>query len=214
MDTTGPNLALWRRELLKSQFRADVASGTARPLVLPFDALGSFLIPLIYLSIPHTRRPWLYRSRFLVLALMFGLNLNMMMRAASTNMAVAYATGLAATWGLLWGMTVLVWTRPQFDAARVERRRTKHRRENGSVHGEVMSGGVKKDIGDLIMEKAPDETVAAALMDGHEYYWQAYPADEGFLTRLDWAYDYVTGFRGAGTSYTNPYCTLASPNIH
>jgi hypothetical protein len=209
MDTPGPNLALWRRELLRSQFRADIASGTARPLVLPFDALGVFLLPLIYLCIPHTGRPWLYKSRFLVLALMIGLNLNIMLKAASTNMAVAYGTGLAATWGIIWGLTVLVWTRPQFEAARVKRRRTKFRRENGSVNGEIVHEGRKRSNRDLIEEKAPDETVAAALLDGYEYYWQAYPADEGFRTRLDWAYDYVTSFRGSGMSRSQLAYSLA-----
>lgn len=139
---------------------------------------------------------------------MIGMNWNMMVRASSLNMAVAYGTGLAGAWGILWGLTVLVWTRPQFEAARVERRR---KRENGGLarqdglgnghaHGDVPARPEKEDeVRKQTGHKALDETVAAALDDGYEYYWQAYPADSPLSTRLDWAFDYISGFRGSGT---------------
>ncbi len=68
------NLGAYQREIYTSTFQASVAAGTGRPLVIPYSLLGPFILPILYLSIPHTRRPWLYQARFLVLALMVYLN--------------------------------------------------------------------------------------------------------------------------------------------
>ncbi|KAB5579950.1 membrane bound O-acyl transferase family-domain-containing protein [Coniochaeta sp. 2T2.1] len=218
--TPETNLALYTRELLKAQFRADVAAGAARPTVFPFDLLGTVLLPVIYLCIPHTRRPWLYRMRFAVVALMVWLNYTMMTRASSVNMAAAYVTGLAGTWGTLWGMTLLVWTRPQFEAERVERRlgrpveseNNKAEGRNGHVGGGMVrrrpngTASKPKDTGQQpSLSGAPDETVADALVAGYTYYWQSYPADSPLSTRLDWVWDHMTSFRGIGrtTSITS-----------
>ncbi|KAH8905115.1 hypothetical protein BR93DRAFT_999159 [Coniochaeta sp. PMI_546] len=211
--TPETNLGLYHREYLKAQFKADLAAGRARPLVVPLDLLGTFLIPLIYLCIPHARRPWLYRMRFAVMALMTWLNLNMMARASSTNMAAAYATGLAAAWGTLWGMTLLIWTRPQFEAERVERRLKRKTaegngtatRQNGHANGRLVqrhsNGALSKGEDPAepqTTSAAPDETVASALSAGYEYYWQSYPSASPLSTRLNWVLDHVTSFRGVG----------------
>jgi hypothetical protein len=218
--TPETNLGLYQRELLKAQFRADVAAGTARPLVLPLDLVGTFILPVVYLCIPHTRRPWLYRMRFAVMALMMWLNFDMISRAASTNIAFAYASGLAGVWGTLWGMTVLVWTRPQFEAERVQRRRKQGMDEgNGTLveqnghtsgkpatrHANVVSPGASHTTDDIQPQaSAPDETVANALSTGYEYYWQSYPSSSPLPTRLDWVLDHVTSFRGSGWTTAIP----------
>ncbi|KAB5514885.1 hypothetical protein GE09DRAFT_1046458 [Coniochaeta sp. 2T2.1] len=204
------NLLLHRREVLRAHFVADVAAGTARPFVLPFDLLGTVLLPIIYLCIPHTRRPWLYRLRFAVVGLMVWLNYNMMMTASSTNFAAACMVGLLGVWGTLWGTTRLVWMRPQFDAERVDvhgdvygdvnrgviRRYTIGTvKENGGTHGNPKPGGCNS--------AAPDQTVAAALSAGYTYYWQSYPSDSPLSTRLGWAFDYATSIRGPGWSTTS-----------
>jgi hypothetical protein len=215
--TPETNLGLYHRETLKAHFKADVASVTARAVVIPFDLFGTFLLPVIYLCIPHTRRPWLYRMRFTVLALMIWLNYDTISRASSTNMASAYASGLAGAWGTLWGMNVLIWTRPQFEAERVERRlKSKTTDSNGSAagHNGHANGGLlqrhpngalsKSQMADKLSNHAtaPDETVTAALSAGYEYYWQAYPSTSPLSTRLDWVIDYVTSFRGVGWTPT------------
>jgi hypothetical protein len=207
------NLALYQRETLKALFRAEVAAGTARPLVIPLDLVGTALLPILYLCIPHTKRPWLYRMRFVVIAVMVWLNYHMICGASSTSMLSAYASGLAGAWGTLWGVTVLIWTRPQFEAERVETR-LRSRRMNGNGGNReqnVHSGGrllhehangafPKSQLSDKLT--SPDETVAAALAEGYEYYWQSYPASSSLVTRLDWVVDYVTSFRGIGWSPT------------
>lgn len=43
----------------------------------------------------------------------------------------------------------------------------------------------------------PDDDIARGLIE-HEYFWQAFPADSPFGTRLGWAFDYYMAWRGAG----------------
>lgn len=229
------NLGLHHREFLKSQFKADLASGTARPLLIPLDLFGTFLLPVIYLCIPHTRRPWLYRMRFAVLGAMVWLNWAMMTRASSTNMAAAYGTGLAGAWGTLWGATVLIWTRPQFEGERVERRMREGAEgsggmvgQNGHANGEVRkrhSNDVVSATPDTANDQphtsAPDETVAGALASGYTYYWQSYPSASRLSTRLDWVLDHITSFRGPGwttgitsiPAFTRPSKPLSSSPV-
>lgn len=196
MSSEPENLGLFYRELYRSQFRADVVAGAARPLILPFDLLGPFIIPILYLCIPHTQRPWLYKMRFAVMALSIYTSFAMMHSASSANVAVAYGVGLMGSWGTIWGMKLLIWTRPQFDAARVQTRRRKPRGIVPNGNGTLSERRAKCE---KVQEKttAPDETVCEAL-DEYEYYWQPYPADGPFLTRLGWVVDLVSAFRGAG----------------
>ncbi len=191
----GRNIADGRRAELRSAFEAAVARGEARPLVVPWCLVGAFVLPALYLAVPHTKRPWLYRARFLVVAAVAGLGLDMMRNTSSTNMACAYATGLIAAWGTVWALTLLVWTRPQFDAERVQRRLVKPKTPAAAAawNGNGNNGHA---VGEL---KAPDESVARGLAQGYEYYWQAFPADAPFLARLDWAVDLCLAFRGPGT---------------
>lgn len=215
--TAETNLGLHHREALKAQFKADLAAGPARPLVIPLDLFGTLLLPVIYLCIPHTRRPWLYRMRFAVLAVMMWLDYDMISRASSTNMASAYASGLAGAWGALWGMTVLIWTRPQFEAERVEKRLGRRTTVGNGVaaghNGHANWGLLQRHpkgrlltspLADKMTARfnAPDDTVARALSDGYEYHWQSYPADSPLSARLDWVIDYVTSFRGTGWTPT------------
>ncbi|KAH8884464.1 hypothetical protein GQ53DRAFT_390910 [Thozetella sp. PMI_491] len=203
------NPGAYQRHLYTSTFRASVAAGEARPLVIPYSLAGVFILPVLYLCIPHKRRPWLHHMRYAILAAMVFLNAHLLLRTSSTNMAGAYATGLAAAWGIVWGSTLLLFMRPQFDAARVARRRKKRKhsdeyssetirrgQENGHMPayrpGEKSSGGG---------QVAPDESVAAALIE-YEYYWQSYPENGSFLERLDWSMDLATAFRGSGWNWT------------
>ena len=123
------NWGALQRDIYTSSFDAAVAAGTARPLVVPYSLFGSFGLPILYLSIPHANRPWLYRARFLVLAAMLALHVQTITSGtSSSNMAAAYGTGLMVSFSTLWGLTLLVWTKPQFEAARVEKRRRTARR--------------------------------------------------------------------------------------
>lgn len=115
------DLAGQYRRIYRAKFKADVAAGEKIPFIFHLCFWGIFIIPILYLSIPHKRRPWLYQARWLVLALCVTLNIWMMRTVRSANFAFSYGAGLCAAWGIVWNLTLLVWTRPQWDAKRVER---------------------------------------------------------------------------------------------
>ncbi|EGS18754.1 uncharacterized protein CTHT_0053630 [Thermochaetoides thermophila DSM 1495] len=168
----------------KAAFETAHASGRLKPLVFPISFLGSVILPVLYLSVPHTTRPWLYRLRWAVAAAVVALNVRLMQTTSAANEAIAYGTGLIAVWGTIWALRMLIFTRPQWEAARIVR----------VPKGEAEEGREKKVVK---ADVALDESVAAALED-YDYVWQPYPARAPFLTRLGWSIDLLICFRGAG----------------
>ncbi|KAI0859608.1 hypothetical protein F4860DRAFT_482562 [Xylaria cubensis] len=118
-----PDLASTYRELYRARFRADVQAGIKTPFVVPLHLLAYWIVPTLYLAIPHKNRPWLYRARWLVLAFLCAFNWYMIKHVNSLNFASSYGAGLVAAWATIWNFTLLVWTKPQWDAKRVERRK-------------------------------------------------------------------------------------------
>ncbi|GAB1310448.1 hypothetical protein MFIFM68171_00658 [Madurella fahalii] len=193
------NLAAFYQQKYRAAFDAALAAGDAKPLIIPWSFIGPVILPLIYLSIPHTQRPWLYRMRWAVAAAVVYLNVRLLQTTSAGNEAVAYATGLIASWGTIWSLTLLIFTRPQWEAARVQRRPRKKfkARANGNDNDN------DQDKDEFALPKPPDESVAASWPH-HEYFWQRFPANEPFLTRLGWAADLFTAFRGAGWNHSIP----------
>ncbi|KAH8675687.1 membrane bound O-acyl transferase family-domain-containing protein [Xylariales sp. PMI_506] len=109
------------RQAYRARYFEDVQDGNATPFIFHLTILGLYVIPTLYLAIPHKKRPWLYRARWLVLALTTTFHIWMMRNIRSSNFAFAYGSGLMASWGIVSNFTLLVWTRPQWDAKRVER---------------------------------------------------------------------------------------------
>lgn len=176
-----------------------VAQGTRRPYVMPWTLIPSFAITTVYLAIPHVRRPWLYHARWLVVVVVLALNLEQTLNVSSPNVAAAYGAGMSATWGSMLCLNLLVWTRPQFEAARVIR--VKKREVNGNGHatssstsGRVMrraNGKANGDNGDAKLHHSGGD-------DDYVSVWQRFPEHESFWNRLGWAWDLVSCFRGAG----------------
>lgn len=195
---TNMSLATFYQQQYRQIYHAALAAGEVRPLVVPWSFAGSFFLPLVYLSIPHTTRPWLYRMRWAVAAAVFCLNARLMLTSSAGTESVAYITGLIASWGTVWALRLLIFTRPQWDAARVERRPRRMPRP-----GEMKKKQEEEEensTGCLSPATAPDESVAAAL-PRYEYVWQRFPADAPWLTRLAWTADLLTAFRGAGWNH-------------
>ncbi|KAK4043012.1 membrane bound O-acyl transferase family-domain-containing protein [Parachaetomium inaequale] len=185
------NLGIYYQQQYQAAFNAALAAGEVKPLVIPWSFVGSFFLPLVYLVIPHTNRPWLYRMRWAVAAAVVYLNVRLMQTTSAGNEAVAYTTGLVAVWGTIWALRLLIFTRPQWEAARVEWR--------PRLGGKGLAGGKKK----ATVMTPPDESVAAALPH-HEYFWQPFPATAPLLTRLGWTADLLTASRGAGWNFAIP----------
>lgn len=224
------------RDLYRLHFEHELAAGTKRPMVIPYAVLGTVVLPVLYFSVPHVGRPWLFRARYLLALFILAFNLHEALTTSSASFAIGYGIGLMQGWGILWSLTLLVFTRPQFEAERVERRRKKalggaaavngssnghavnghavngaslkngHAGQNGHSSLTALDGTVDPAKQHIIVKTeessqvagAPDEDIAKSLSEGYEYYWQAYPADAPFSTRLGWSWDLVTSFRGVG----------------
>ncbi|KAK4202294.1 hypothetical protein QBC40DRAFT_338530 [Triangularia verruculosa] len=106
---------------LRGLFYSFLSQSKTKPLVLPSAFFGALFLPLFYLSIPHKSRPWLYRARWLVASGVVYLNYQLLGTTSGSNVAVAYAVGLIACHGTVWGLTAVLFTRIQWDAARVAR---------------------------------------------------------------------------------------------
>ncbi|KAK0632824.1 hypothetical protein B0T14DRAFT_417151 [Immersiella caudata] len=173
-------------------FQQALQSGTASPFVIPWSIAGAFFLPVLYLSVPHRKRPWLYRLRWVVVAAMGLLNFGVLRaRTGSENYAAGYAIGLALGWGMIWGTALVVFMRVQWDVCRVQLRRR------------------ARGVGDGEEEKKPrtresvDESVAAVL-DKWEYFWEPYPEEGSFVERLGWVISLYLSFRGVGWNIAIP----------
>ncbi|KAI0841959.1 membrane bound O-acyl transferase family-domain-containing protein [Hypoxylon sp. FL0890] len=289
------DIAITYREIYHAKFWNDVEAGHKTPFLIPLHLLGVWFLPTLYLAIPHKNRPWLYQARWLVLAVVVAFNFNMILHVSSHNFGGAYGAGLIGAWGIVWNLTLLVWTKPQWEAKRVDvRRKRKHdnvasnghsssspsasqnghatktatgeqtSRSNGAPqrndsihksfeeepdfanttgmesnghasHNGHSSNGLKErlantktanrsaELGDISEEskKTLFETIPSLRLNGNgmqaageleklaaeqefEYYWQKYPADASFWTRLDWAFDIVSTFRMTGWNWAIP----------
>ena len=180
-------LADYQRGALRAGFRAAVARGDARPLLLPAFIVPSFVLPAFFLAVAG-RYAFLKPLRYPLAVLIAAFNLNLF-RTGSTpttssiNLASAYGAGLAWGWGTLWAFVVLVWRDP-WDGERVRRRA----RAKGSPPATMAAAD------------AIDEDVAQCLRAGQEYYWQSFPVDGSFWSRLDWSWDLYLAWRGVGRS--------------
>ncbi|KAK4181598.1 hypothetical protein QBC36DRAFT_341941 [Triangularia setosa] len=104
---------------LRSIFYDQLSQGKTKPLVLPSAFFGTLFLPLLYLSIPHKSRLWLYHARWLVAVAILYLDYQLLTTTSGSNIAIGYAVGLIACHGTVWGLTAVLFTRPQWDAARV-----------------------------------------------------------------------------------------------
>ncbi|KAH6608727.1 hypothetical protein Trco_002073 [Trichoderma cornu-damae] len=216
------------RTAYSDAFKLAVADGRAEPLLVPFCLLAPFAVPALWLAVPHRRRTWFYHTRWLAMAFVVWSNAHHLMYTSSANPACAYAAGLAATWGTMLSMNLLVWTRPQFDAARVRSIRTGHgpaKVRDGAKqtemdagaqpvsHGKENGGANTCGNGPRMRRALPEggDAEASKRLEELEYVWEPYPSGGGFLERLAWSTDLVLSFRCAGWNWSIP--SLPRPPI-
>lgn len=242
------NFGTYVRDLYRLRFKHELAAGALKPMVIPYTILGTFILPVLYFSIPHVRRPWLHRARYPLMLAILVFNISEALTTSSANFGVAYGVGLMHAWGILWTATLLVWMDPQVEAERIEKRKRVGESTTASTATALLRNGVVRgaracnghaptnghasstgyacsnchaamnghriesvdgaqdtkgfsNIGEKLqcsVLDAPDEDVARSLKEGYEYYWQAYPADAPFATRLGWSFDLVLSMRGTG----------------
>ncbi|KAF5026552.1 hypothetical protein F66182_1341 [Fusarium sp. NRRL 66182] len=207
-----PNLGEIARAEYKELFTLAVTRGTREPLVLPFCILGPFILPPLYLAVPHRNRPWLYHARWLVIAFVVTFNLYIILRMSSFNVGPAYGAGLIGSWGVLLNLNLLVWTNPQTDYARIIRvpkklngtaenhaiepssktqeNRVRHRKPHASANAPLGDVGSRAKRDDL------EDTVCV---------WQRFPENGSLGQRLNWTFDLMTNFREIGWN-----CSISS----
>ncbi|KHN99862.1 uncharacterized protein MAM_01786 [Metarhizium album ARSEF 1941] len=182
------------RTSYRTAFLDALNEGRAKPLIIPYSILGAPVIPTLWLTIPHTSRPWLYQTRWLVMAFVTCFNVHVTRTASSTNFACA---------------------RPQFEAARVIKveagAKKAGKSENGDwktvteiVHEDVLRQ--RKHNMDAVLHDKRDEA-----NNENEYMWQTFPEKGTFLDRLGWALDLSLSFRGAGWNYS--IASIPRPHI-
>ncbi|PHH91999.1 hypothetical protein CDD83_9367 [Cordyceps sp. RAO-2017] len=193
------------RTSFRTSFLDGLADGRAKPFVIPFSALGSFIVPVVWLAIPHAHRPWLYRTRWIVAAFVVAFNLNVLRWSSSANPGIAYVFGMATAWAAVMNLNHLLWTRPQLEAARALRKgpETVRRREAGD--SAVSTGCAPWPPGASSERRIEGKPCARSVEEtgsaDEAWVWQTFPADAGFLTRLGWAFDLATSIRGGGWNW-------------
>ncbi|KND89471.1 hypothetical protein TOPH_05854 [Tolypocladium ophioglossoides CBS 100239] len=193
------------RNAYRTSFTQALADGRAKPLLIPYSLLGAFFVPMLWLTIPHTRRPWLYQTRWLVMAFVVMFNVNVARHSSSTNMACAYAAGLMAAWGTISSMNLLIWKRSQFEAARTIRvpRAPEHEGTNGTTGQDTRhsnQNGLRRHKSE---GTAAEPTVGGHTEDDKEVFvWQPFPAEASFSERFGWALDLTCSFRCSGWNWS------------
>lgn len=131
------------RASYRASFAQSLALGHREPLVIPWSIFAAFILPTLWLTVPHTATHvrggggLLSSLRFrravtwAVVAFCLVLNCRVAWTTASGNFAYGYATGLMAGWGAMSTLTLFVWLSPQEEAARIVRRRKRKRMEVG-----------------------------------------------------------------------------------
>lgn len=149
-DPLPANLGDHVRAIYRRHFAHEFALGTVKPLVIPHSVLITFGLPILYFSIPHRNRPWLFSARYLLMLCILLFNAQETFLTTSPNFAAGYAVGLMQAWGVIWNMTLLVFMRPQFDAERIEKRPARpavngHARANGFTNGHARTSGADEN---------------------------------------------------------------------
>ncbi|KAI9640998.1 hypothetical protein NHQ30_010425 [Ciborinia camelliae] len=215
-------------------FENRVSEGTLRPMVLPYHLYGIISLG-IYLCVRHTNRPILYKARWIVLAAIISFQLKTLWFTSSKNMALSFVPGLLSIYGIATSLTWLVFMRPQFDAKRVDIRKTLKDKsitrynkgktkayvgstESDSRHRTKLNGQASRssagskapngnDIGPAHGQPAADGTVGNSV-----YYWQSYP--DNIWERVGWISDLIINFRGPGWNWAIPILPKPPPIVY
>ncbi|KAF4455058.1 hypothetical protein F53441_2497 [Fusarium austroafricanum] len=209
-----PNLGNLARAEYKALFDTAVAKGTREPLVLPFCLFGPFLLPIVYLAIPHRNRPWLYHARWLVVVSVIAFDLFMIRNMSSSNVAPAYASGLMGGWGILATLNLLVWTNPQADYARIikvskdSKAQTSSKGVPNNGNGLIQENGLRQRKSHIGIDAPSRDNGICAKHEapiGTIYAWQKFPENGSLGERLNWTLDLATNFRQIGWN-----CSISS----
>lgn len=198
------------RARLRADFASQVATNQRMPFVIPYCLVGAYILPTLWLSFSQKLHPWLYSTRWLLAAFVITFNVHIAAITSSSSIAMSYATGLLAGWGIIYNLNLLIWTHPQASAARIVKRTqimpngngksTSHSPNQTTVEGKASTARrreVNEVRSDQVIGRVP-QTDGIPSTEGSEYVWQPFPHDASWGERLNWAADLTTSFRGCG----------------
>ena len=176
-------------------YRRTIAPPT-RQIVFPLVAVGSFVIPALWICTPH--RPWMRTAvaRWAVFAACTAFEVFILARQyTSPNEVLGYGQGLVAIWSVMNVFRFVVVNEPQMTAARI----VKVTKESKRVVDEPAVGPTSGvDHGQLRRRRGKTDEAVQATNVQPEYVWQPFPAKEPFMLRLQWTLDLLLNLRGIG----------------
>ncbi|RKF59729.1 hypothetical protein OnM2_057053 [Erysiphe neolycopersici] len=207
LTSTGPAPSASEIYLTYHQTFVDqVIDGQRRPLVFPYDFLGFFSL-LVYLCIPHKQNPIIYAARWPLIVLVTWIELRKIHESLGTGPDLVALTGMISAYIVISSWTWLIFKRPQWDAARVEKRRI---RVAKNVQLSEKIPALKEE---LCLKKQAIDNVSINT-DGcyeeiDEYFWQSYP--ENIKERIYWVFDLILNYRGPGWNWAIPNIPSLTP---
>jgi hypothetical protein len=173
------------------QYDAAIASGEFDPFVYPYGAYGAFLV-IGYLLIPHQKRPWLKKCRFLVWGVLVGFAGYSIRYQKARGMAPALGLGLVHAWSVVYLASILVCNDAQTEFQRIER--------TEGAFGSDRMAREKMDQDTDSNGHIPQKSRAGPRDRHGEFAWQPYPLSP-LVERIDWVCDLFCNFRGAGWNW-------------
>lgn len=234
------HLALLRQ--YQEQYHTALSRGDIAPFIYPRDSLAAFIL-ILYLLVPHRKYPLVRHARFLLVAFIVYCQLAIVHRCRSRGMAAGLLLGVLAGWAVLWSATLMIFTDPQKDFKRIQRRTRQPSRENElatekisnrstSVHLPLLRDPARRSHGQSAESQELIEANGSADLENHNKehsidggqdlsristpsieYYWQTYPSENFVERLIWVLDLVTNFRGIGWNWQIPGLHGPPPHV-
>ena len=209
------NLELTRLQ----QYQQDLQVGKYRPFIYPWDSLSALWLLVALLVFPKLPDRVFRYVRLPTFVLILGHCIYVGRSCRTIGFAGGYGIGLAAMWGCIMTVTLLLVKDLKTDFQRLEVRQVDIGQEirdtsNGSATFTTTSSDASSN-GSLNKRKnaTPPATTSGSNSNnqGYTLEWQGCPSSFGHL--LDWNIDLVTAFRGVNWNFRNPTLAPLSSTI-
>lgn len=225
LPLSGPNSDLETLQSNRNVFEKLIQTGSYRPYVWPYCAIGPYLM-IFYLLLPPTKSKTVIFLKYPIFVAIIFLSAEAIIHCRSAWATYGYGIGLMNAWAILWSATLLIFQDARLEARRIEAR-TQAPGENGKSKTSVpdnasLSTGLQRT--ETLTNRGVTERSTTGLQSVEEesaqwtpistrpdfYVWQDLP--DSFLHRLDWVLD--LGFSFRGPRWTHQIAMLPGPPRH
>ena len=206
---TSPSLYQSTTQRRLQNYEHALGSGIYRPFIYPWDSLPALWLLLALFIFPRLPGHLVRYLRIPTSLLILGHCIYVGRACRTIGFAGGYGIGLAAMWGCIMTVTLLLVKDLKMDFQRLELRPSKdnssnEEHSNGSATG--MAESSDGQAGEL--RKRKDRNDSAAIKDtkdnkplSYHLAWSGCPSSAGHS--LDWIIDLVTSFRGVNWNFRN-----------